>query len=204
MCTFYKDAMIEIINLSHQWHNSLIYLKFGKPIGSKLISEMLYRLQKHNFDFVNETATPEFATVFLVQFSAKLQIFWKSCMLFYFAPLFQSVFKFASVTFLVLHGHHSEQLSYELLNLGKNCWKRTDWLCLQRFFQSVFVFVILKSLFGHSYEVTFSHLSTTMPSSDLRHGISLFLITWTHNLLVKCTIVEKWSILCLVSKSILH
>lgn len=33
----------------------LIYLKYGLPIHSKYTSEMIHRLQKHNFDFKNDT-----------------------------------------------------------------------------------------------------------------------------------------------------
>lgn len=33
----------------------IIYLKYGLPIHSKYTSEMLNRLQRHNFDFVNDT-----------------------------------------------------------------------------------------------------------------------------------------------------
>ena len=33
----------------------LIYKKFGKPLKSKYASEMIYRLQQKNFDFVNDT-----------------------------------------------------------------------------------------------------------------------------------------------------
>lgn len=33
----------------------LIYLKYGLPIHSKYTSEMIYRLQRHNFNFVDDT-----------------------------------------------------------------------------------------------------------------------------------------------------
>lgn len=36
----------------------IIYKEYGKPFHSKYTSEMIYRLQKHNFDFKNDTYKP--------------------------------------------------------------------------------------------------------------------------------------------------
>lgn len=50
-----KQEGINIEEVKPKTALPLIYLKYGIPIHSKYTSEMLYRLQYHNFDFINDT-----------------------------------------------------------------------------------------------------------------------------------------------------
>jgi hypothetical protein len=50
----YRADGWEIIETLPRIPQPLIYKQYGKPLVSKTVSEVLYRLQQHNFNFVDD------------------------------------------------------------------------------------------------------------------------------------------------------